>query len=105
MSVRRPVRTASYGKGFRRAGHDAERVNERNPTELARAREDMQIECLTCGGTFVWTAGEQVFFATAELTRPKRCVACAKKRKEQHRLARQPVHQVSGGLPSLGRRR
>jgi hypothetical protein len=42
---------------------------------------DLNIICLDCGKTFVFSAGEQTFFASKALSPPKRCPACRKQRK------------------------
>ncbi len=45
------------------------------------AFEDKTLRCIDCGGEFVWTAGEQAFFAANNLKHePKRCRACKGKR-------------------------
>ena len=39
------------------------------------------LQCADCGADFVWTAGEQAFFADKHFTNePKRCKACKAKR-------------------------
>jgi len=38
--------------------------------------EDLEIECCTCHEVFVWSAGEQMFFAERGLQRPRRCKPC-----------------------------
>ena len=43
---------------------------------------DRQMTCITCGASFVFTDGEQRFFAKQGFTElPKRCVDCRSKRK------------------------
>ncbi len=43
--------------------------------------EDMTITCKDCGNEFVWTAGEQEFFAERGLTnKPVRCKDCRSSR-------------------------
>lgn len=45
--------------------------------------EDKVLICQECGKEFVWTAGEQEFYASKGFTNePKRCPACRKKRRE-----------------------
>ena len=44
---------------------------------------DKQLKCMDCGATFVWTTGEQEFYAEQRFSHePKRCKECrqAKKR-------------------------
>jgi CxxC-x17-CxxC domain-containing protein len=50
------------------------------------AFEDRSLRCVDCGTAFVWTAGEQAFYATRSLTHePKRCRSCKGKHSEGHR--------------------
>ena len=42
---------------------------------------DKTLQCADCGSDFVWTAGEQAFYADKHFTNePKRCKACKAKR-------------------------
>ena len=45
--------------------------------------QDKTVPCDTCGGSFVWTAGEQEFFEVKGFTAPKRCSGARKERKAQ----------------------
>ncbi len=46
--------------------------------------EDITITCKDCGTEFVFTAGEQQFYAEKGFTnQPVRCLACRKARKQQ----------------------
>ena len=48
--------------------------------------EDEKLICEDCGAEFVFTAGEQEFYAQKGLTnKPKRCPECRKAKKHQHR--------------------
>ena len=48
--------------------------------------EDKTLVCKDCGAEFVFTAGEQQFYAEKGFTNePQRCPACRKARKEQRR--------------------
>ena len=39
--------------------------------------QDRNLQCVDCGSDFVWTAGEQAFYADKHFTNePKRCKAC-----------------------------
>jgi hypothetical protein len=39
--------------------------------------QDKSLTCVDCGGEFIWTSGEQEFFAAKQFTNePKRCMAC-----------------------------
>ena len=43
--------------------------------------QDKTLKCVDCGTDFVWTAGEQLFFADKNFkNEPKRCKACKAKR-------------------------
>ncbi|MFW6150654.1 MAG: zinc-ribbon domain containing protein [Chloroflexota bacterium] len=47
--------------------------------------EDKTLECVECGEEFVFTAGEQEFFASKGYTNePKRCPACRAARKARN---------------------
>jgi hypothetical protein len=47
---------------------------------------DKSIQCSDCGATFVFTAGEQEFYATKGFTHePKRCSPCRQVKKQQPR--------------------
>ena len=48
--------------------------------------QDETLICEDCGCEFVFTAGEQEFYAEKGLTnKPKRCANCRKAKKQQHR--------------------
>jgi len=57
---------------------------------------DQTIACADCGADFVWTAGEQQYFAEHELlNRPKRCKSCRAKKRPYNREAQQRYrHQL-----------
>ena len=43
--------------------------------------QDKTLRCVDCGTEFIWTAGEQLFFADKNFkNEPKRCKACKAKR-------------------------
>ena len=43
--------------------------------------QDKNLNCVDCGAEFVWTAGEQHFFADKNFkNEPKRCKGCKAKR-------------------------
>ncbi|HXD29988.1 MAG TPA: zinc-ribbon domain containing protein [Pyrinomonadaceae bacterium] len=57
--------------------------------------DDRNIKCVDCGETFIWTAGEQVFFHDKGLkNEPKRCKGC--KQAKNERLAAIAAAQTSG---------
>ena len=46
--------------------------------------QDRTLTCVDCGSDFVWTAGEQAFFADKHFTNePKRCRACKATRSQR----------------------
>jgi CxxC-x17-CxxC domain-containing protein len=55
--------------------------------------QDRTLRCVECGAEFVWTAGEQLFYADKNFkNEPKRCRACKSKRVQQGpSLARERV--------------
>ena len=44
--------------------------------------EDIEIKCKSCGKTFIFTVGEQEFYASKNFPFPQRCRQCAKKRRK-----------------------
>ncbi len=47
---------------------------------------DKTIKCVDCGTEFVFTAGDQAFYAEKGFTnKPKRCKACRDKKKAEKR--------------------
>jgi len=57
--------------------------------------QDRSISCIDCGESFLWTAGEQIFFHDKGLrNEPKRCKRC--KQAKNERLAAVSVAQSSG---------
>ena len=43
--------------------------------------QDKSLHCVDCGTEFIWTAGEQLFFADKNFkNEPKRCKSCKAKR-------------------------
>ena len=43
--------------------------------------QDKSLNCVDCGTEFIWTAGEQLFFADKNFkNEPKRCKSCKAKR-------------------------
>ncbi len=46
--------------------------------------QEKSIKCSDCGSTFIFTAGEQEFYANKGFTNePRRCVSCRATRKAQ----------------------
>ncbi len=61
--------------------------------------QDRTLTCVDCGADFVWTAGEQQFFADKRFTNePKRCKSCKAKRASRPSgapMARERVETVT----------
>jgi hypothetical protein len=47
--------------------------------------EDKTLVCVDCGEEFVFTVGEQEFFAEKGFAEPKRCKTCRDKKKAERR--------------------
>jgi CxxC-x17-CxxC domain-containing protein len=61
--------------------------------------QDKSLRCVDCGAEFVWTAGEQHFFADKNFkNEPKRCKNCKARR------ATRATAPIGGGQP-MGRER
>lgn len=43
---------------------------------------DKPLTCVDCSKEFLFTAGEQAFFKSKQLSEPKRCSACRRLRRE-----------------------
>ena len=55
------------------------------------ALSDKTLECVECGSSFTFTAGEQEFFASKGYTNePKRCPNCREARKAQQGFRQAP---------------
>jgi CxxC-x17-CxxC domain-containing protein len=66
-----------------------------NGAEQSPEYQDRSIMCVDCGGDFIWTAGEQVFFHDKGLkNEPKRCKPC--KQAKNDRLAAISAAQSAG---------
>jgi hypothetical protein len=52
---------------------------------MTTENQDQQLKCIDCKQEFVFTKGEQTFFAERNFTQPKRCKSCrdAKKQDKQ----------------------
>jgi CxxC-x17-CxxC domain-containing protein len=60
--------------------------------------QDKSLNCVDCGTEFIWTAGEQLFFADKNFkNEPKRCKSCKAKR------AARPAMPAGGS--AMGRER
>lgn len=44
--------------------------------------EDKTLQCVDCGESFVWTAGEQTYYSDKNLAPVKRCQACRERRRQ-----------------------
>jgi CxxC-x17-CxxC domain-containing protein len=63
---------------------------------VATATTDKSLTCRECGNTFVWTAGEQEFYAQKGLLHePQRCVDCRRRAKAERAAVRaQSLHGI-----------
>lgn len=52
---------------------------------------DQQIECVECGRSFTWSAGEQRYYAERDLQSPKRCPDCRAHRRAEQQPGMAPV--------------
>ena len=63
--------------------------------------EDKTLVCKDCGKEFVWTAGEQEFYASRGFeNQPQRCKPCRDARKNSTRGERQMRQDLQGSLPA-----
>jgi CxxC-x17-CxxC domain-containing protein len=63
--------------------------------------QDKSLNCVDCGTEFIWTAGEQLFFADKNFkNEPKRCKSCKAKR-----ASRPSPGAGGGGGATMGRER
>jgi len=44
--------------------------------------KDRVLYCCDCGKSFIFSSGEQAYFQSKNLSQPKRCPECRKKRRE-----------------------
>ena len=56
--------------------------------------QDCLLTCCDCDTDFVFTAGEQVYFASKKLSMPKRCKAC----RERRQASLVPDPKVQNGI-------
>jgi CxxC-x17-CxxC domain-containing protein len=60
--------------------------------------QDKALRCVNCGAEFVWTAGEQAFFAEKGFQHePKRCKAC----KSQQRAQSPSISRERVAVPAI----
>jgi CxxC-x17-CxxC domain-containing protein len=61
--------------------------------------QNKSLTCVDCGGEFIWTSGEQEFFAAKQFTNePKRCKACKVARADRSssgRMSRERVETIT----------
>lgn len=55
---------------------------------------DQQIQCVKCGRSFIWSAGEQRYYAVRNLQPPKRCSDCRAHRRAEQQTGMAPVLPV-----------
>ena len=58
---------------------------------------DERIECVECGRTFIWSAGEQRYFREHGLVRPKHCLDCRSQRRNESRSGMRGLVGPPGG--------
>lgn len=51
---------------------------------MTPAWTDRTIRCIDCQGDFVWSVGEQTFYAERGFKPPRRCRACRAAREARH---------------------
>lgn len=61
--------------------------------------EDLALECVECAERFIFSAGEQAYFASKALATPKRCARCRKVKSAQMALTR--ARGAQGSSPHL----
>ena len=63
--------------------------------------EDKTLVCKECGKEFVFTAGEQEFYAERGFqNEPQRCKACRDARKRVFRSSRSPIARFTAAIAS-----
>ena len=75
---------------------------ERQPTPGAENYEDKTLKCKDCGADFVWTAGQQAFYAEKGFdSAPLRCENCRKLKRQRYRSQRKlyPIICSNCGKP------
>lgn len=55
---------------------------------------DQQIECVECGRSFIWSTGEQRYYAERGLQPPKRCPDCRAHRRAEQQTGMAPLLPV-----------
>ena len=53
------------------------------PENITIGADDQLLQCVTCFQQFLWTAGEQRFFADRGFTPPRRCKPCRDRRRAE----------------------
>lgn len=56
---------------------------------------DQLLTCVWCGAEFVWTIGQQQFYADRGLRPPKRCKACRVAKRTAHQHDAQELDQLT----------
>ncbi len=58
--------------------------------------EDRELRCVSCGLAFVWTAGEQAYYADKQLPHePRHCRACSRARRSPAVAVLRPSAKVT----------
>jgi putative zinc ribbon protein len=58
--------------------------------------DNLNLICISCGTMYELTRGEREFYAQRNLTQPKRCVSCRKRR--QYSTMKSPVTKLAIAL-------
>jgi hypothetical protein len=61
---------------------------------IVQRYDAITLTCATCRQTFVWTGGEQRFYAEHEFTAPRHCPRCRQSRRDA-RAARETASGVT----------
>lgn len=59
--------------------------------------EDQTLTCGDCSCEFTFTAGEQEFYASKDLSAPKRCGDCRQKKRDERQTQRQDTEVTCAG--------
>jgi len=52
-----------------------------NDERRGQTPKDETITCCDCGGSFLWSAGEQKYYLSKQLSPPRRCPGCRRARR------------------------
>jgi len=52
-----------------------------------KSENDIELQCIDCGDSFIFTENDQNFFKEQGYSQPKRCKICRRKKKEARQKA------------------